>query len=666
MNCQAMQDWMARDFQDFLRGPAAQAHMATCSECRAVLADEQLVRSALAAYARPEPDEALLARLRAIPDRYPDARTRTEAAELPASLDPSAGSWVRSAARWLGRRLASLRPAGALPQAHAGSRGGRRTAERPAPSPLAPLLLAGAATAVALAAAFLAWPRGGAPLLGHATVTPTPSPVAPPAPAGTPAADAVLPPGATPTADPFTDAYPDPADPPAPFPNAVWEDAAPAAIPADSGDSVADFCVLPDAGLVLFILRRGKEGSADAQLAARDDQRVLLLPAHALRPGAAPVEPRVFADLSDLPGSAEAQLTALDCATQGGRVLVTRQNAWRSARDTAWQGDLWLLDGAGARLNAVSLLAGIDETPAAAVLAPDGRAALVLGERQGGVHVLRLDGLSRAFAADPPASSAVEAVATNIGLSLPSGSAGGIMAWNPDGRSFLLGGIQASGTDIDVFRWDGRRAERVLSAPAYLPDPADSGATNPVPTADPLVVALPERRGILDPATLQLTADGSLTWLQWLDDDAGAAGPGAADTAAGGDAAAGVRRVERIRWRSALLDPRQDDSAVVEQTTAWPASPSGPVRAAAQMLTVAGGLLLRDEGGMVWQLGRDGARAVVQGARGGGRMAVAPAAAAAGTDLLVYRKTDPEAGAAGAPPAFHIAGWLGGVVLEGR
>ena len=36
---------------------------------------------------------------------------------------------------------------------------------------------------------------------------------------------------------------------------------------AGSGDGVADFCVLPDDGLVLFILRRGKEGSAEAQLA---------------------------------------------------------------------------------------------------------------------------------------------------------------------------------------------------------------------------------------------------------------------------------------------------------------------------------------------------------------------------------------------------------------
>jgi hypothetical protein len=658
MTCEQWQYKMAEDFPAFLRDPVAQEHVAGCPRCRDVQAQEQLVRSALIAMYAPEPDEALMARLRAIPDLYPDPPPLSDLAASP--VPP--GFWQRRMAGRLEGWSAAVRRATGQGRAVAGGRARPGAAK---PSPLAPLLLAGAATAVALAAAFLVWPRGGAPLLGHATVTPTPTPAAPPAPGGTPAAEAVLPPGATPTADLFTDAYPDPADPPGPFPNAVWEDAAPAAIPADSGDSVADFCVLPADGLVLFILRRGKEGSAEAQLAARDDQRVLLLPAHALRPGAAPVEPRVFADLGDLPGSAEAQLTALDCATQGGRVLVTRQNAWRSARDTAWQGDLWLLDGAGARLNADSLLAGLGEAPAAAVLAPDGQAALVLGERLGGVHVLRLEGLSRASAADP-AAHAVEAVATGIGLSLPSGSAGGIMAWNPDGRSFLLGGIQTSGTDIDVFRWDGRRAERVLSAPAYLPDPADSGATNPVPTADPLVVALPERRGILDPATLQLTADGSLTWLQWLDDDAGAAGPGAADTAAGGDAAAGVRRVERIRWRSALLDPRQDDSAVVEQTTAWPASPSGPVRAAAQMLTVAGGLLLRDEGGMVWQLGRDGARAVVQGARGGGRMAVAPAAAAAGTDLLVYRKTDPEAGAAGAPPAFHIAGWLGGVVLEGR
>lgn len=657
MTCEQWQYKMAEDFPAFLRDPAAQEHIAGCPRCRDVQAQEQLVRSALIAMYAPEPDEALMARLRAIPDLYPDPPPLSDLAASP--VPP--GSWQRRMAGRLEGWSAAVRRATGQGRAVAGGRARPGAAK---PSPLAPLLLAGAATAVALAAAFLVWPRGGAPLLGHATVTPTPTPAAPPAPGGTPAAEAVLPPGATPTADPFTDAYPDPADPPGPFPNAVWEDAAPAGIPADSGDSVADFCVLPDAGLVLFILRRGKEGSAEAQLAARDDQRVLLLPAHALRPGAAAVEPRVFADLGDLPGSAEAQLTALDCATQAGRVLVTRQNAWRSARDTAWQGDLWLLDGAGARLNAVSLLAGLGETPAAAALAPDGRAALVLGERQGGVHVLRLDGLSRASAADPPASSAVEAVATGIGLSLPSGSAGGIMAWNPDGRSFLLGGIQTSGTDIDVFRWDGRRAERVLSAPAYLPDPADSGATDPAPTADPLVVALPERRGILDPATLQLTADGALTWLQWLDDEA--AGAPAADAPAGGDPALGDLRAERIRWRSARLDPRQDDGAEVEQTLSWPPAPSGRRRAAAQLLPASAGLLLRDEDGMIWQLGSDGPRAIVQGAWGSGRMAVAPAAAAAGAELLIYRKADPAPDDAAAAPALGIADWLGGVVLGGR
>ncbi|MFI0609030.1 MAG: hypothetical protein ACH37Z_14230 [Anaerolineae bacterium] len=665
MTCEQWQYRMADNFQAFLRDPVAQEHVAACPRCSAVQAQEQLVRSALTAMFAPEPDEALMARLRAIPDLYPDAQAQPATAE---PLDLSAESWPRRSARRLGRWLAAIRPASPAGRVAAGTRGGPGAADRPAPSRprpsrLAPLLLAGAATAVALAAAFLVWPRGGAPLLGHATVTPTPSPVAPPAPEGTPPADAALPPGAMPTADPWTDAYPDPADPPGPFPNAVWENAAPAGIAAGSGDSVADFCVLPDDGLVLFILRRGKEGSADAQLAARDDQRVLLLPAHALRPRAAPVEPRVFADLGDLPGSAEAQLTALDCATQAGRVLVTRQNAWRSARDTDWQGDLWLLDGSGTRLNTVSLLAGLGETPATAALAPDGQAALVLGEREGGVHVLRLDGLSRASAADPPASSAVEAVATGIGLSLPSGSAGGIMAWSPAGRFFLLGGIQASGTDIDIFRWDGQRAERVLSAPAYLPDPAGSGASNPAPTADPLVAALPQRRGRLDPATLQLTDDGSLTWLQWLDDEA--AGARAADAPAGGDPALSDLRAERFRWRSGRLDPRQDDGAEVEQSLTWPPAPSGRRRAAAQLLPASTGLLLRDEDGMIWQLGSDGPRAIVQAAWRSGRMAVAPGAAAPGAELLVYR-TDPVAVDTVGAPAFHITDWLGGVALGGR
>ena len=100
MNCQAIQDWMARDFQAFLSDPAAQAHVATCPGCRAVLADEHLVRSALAAYAFPQVDEALLARLRAIPDRYPKTEARAATAE-PLDLPPE--SWPRRSARWLGR-----------------------------------------------------------------------------------------------------------------------------------------------------------------------------------------------------------------------------------------------------------------------------------------------------------------------------------------------------------------------------------------------------------------------------------------------------------------------------------------------------------------------------------------------------------------------------------
>ena len=50
---------------------------------------------------------------------------------------------------------------------------------------------------------------------------------------------------------------------------------------------------------------------------------------------------------------------------------------------------------------------------------------------------------------------------------------------------------------------------------------------------------------------------------------------------------------------------------------------------------------------------------------GSGRMAVAPGAAAAGAELLVYR-TDPVAVDTVGAPAFHITDWLGGVALGGR
>lgn len=493
--------------------------------CSAVQAQEQLVRSALTAMFAPELDEALMDRLRAIPDLYPDAQARPATAE---PLDLSAEPWPRRSARRLGRWLAALRPRS--PAGKVAARTPRRSRCRGSPGILPPPALPPGPPPVGRRR-HLRRPgrrlprrlRGGAPLLGHATVTPTPSPVAPPAPAGTPAADAVLPPGATPTADPWTDAYPDPADPPGPFPNAVWEYAAPAGIAAGSGDSVADFCVLPDDGLVLFILRRGKEGSADAQLAARDDQRVLLLPAHALRPRAAPVEPRVFADLGDLPGSAEAQLTALDCATQAGRVLVMRQNAWRSARDTAWQGDLWLLDGSGTRLNAVSLLGrpgrdarrrrpgarrpggpGAGRTGGWRTRAAPGRP--VPGVRRRSTSVVRRGGRGHRRRPEP----AQRQRGRDHGLE-PRGPL------LPPGRH---PGLRHRHRRLPLGRAAGRARP---SAPAYIPDPAGSGASNPAPTADPRRRPARQRRGRLDPATLQLTDDGSLTWLQWLDDEAAVA-----------------------------------------------------------------------------------------------------------------------------------------------
>ena len=540
MNCREVQEAMVHDFPAFLQDPDTQTHVAACPRCQAALDDAQLVRQALAGIVFPEPDEALIARLSAIAQEA--AAKAARPVGLPAGAAIARGSWLRRLRAYLaalrggwskdpyGADLHGADLHGADP--HGAARPTAAAQRQPSPRAIpsrgqwtVDLLLAGAAV---LVVAMLLRPSGLNPPLGHATATPSPSPAAPPAASGTPAAAADLPltpPPPSPMTPPSASlpaAYPPPADQLSAAADAQWQEAPPAAIGAVTGLTVKDFCVLPDAGLVVFILHRDKVGTREEQLAARDDQRVLQLPLRALRLNAAAVEPRVFADLGDLPGSEEAGLDAIDCAATGGRVLVTRRNQWRMARDTTWTGDLWLLDSTGVRLNKENLLWEADEATADAVLAPDGQAALVLDEGQQTVHILRLD-------APPGPDFAADDTYTGVGLTLPSGEPGGIMRWSPDGRTFLLGSIQAEGTDVDVFRWDGQRATRLLHTRAGRLEPAASTPPLAGAAADQPLLPWPGLQGRLDPASLQVTDAGALLWLQWTDDSASAAAPGTAE-----------------------------------------------------------------------------------------------------------------------------------------
>lgn len=674
MNCQAMQDWMARDFQGFLRDPAAQAHLDDCPDCRAVLADERLVRSVLAADVPPVAGEDLMARLRAIPHQHP--RAAAAPLEPPITLDTTA-AWPRRLARRVLAGLSTLWPRGSAREgrpdaagpASAGDRRITGAARRPAPSRLAPLALAGAAAAVALAVAFLVWPRGGAPRLGQATETPTPSPV-PAADDGTPAAggtstapapvgaegSATVDGSATADAGPGADTPP-PGDPSAPFANAHWDASAPAAVAAGQGAFVQDFCVLPDAELVLFILGRGKAGSREEQLAARHDLRVLQLPVDALRPNAAPVEPRVFADLGDLPGSDEAALDAIDCATTGGHVLVTRRNAWRYDHDTKWTGDLWLLDGQGTLLNTQSLLYDLDETPVAAALSPDGRAALVLGEWESDVFVLRLDTLP-----SPPAAASPESVGTFIDLNSPSGGAGGMMTWSPGGRYFVLVGQLAEGTDIDVFRWDGRKAERVLHAEDRVVGPATLPTTDPESLAGPVPAQRLPRLGRLDPASIKVTDEGALVWLQWrTPTDVGLPEADRANHPAelsiwSPDPSGGYPDVEGLGgFAFKVVLPEGSGGDLTLRQLLWPVAPEDF------------SALLVDDEGRAWHATEDKLENDSPVATVGGRAVVLPYAVArrpylTGGHLLVFRKPDPTRGESEGPASeFQVEDWLGAV-----
>lgn len=486
MTCTQMRDRMSDDPQAFMADPEAQAHLAGCPQCRSILETELAVRGALSALAerrRPEISPSLLARLHAIPFEA-EAREARPAGQQPDRASPRR-RWPRRMLDALATRLRPTRP--------------DVTAAAPSRRPGAlELLLAGAATAVV---ALLLWPRGQTPPLGHPTATPTAAPVAPPpSTVGVPLAGVTT---KSPAANATAPAA-DPTAPPAGTPGALGAgtlalDALGRGAPSDaitaSGDYVQDFCMQPDRDRVLFVLGRGKAESPEGQAADKPDLRILQLPLAALRADASPTDasptdappadasaepsaewsphaPTVFADLGDLDGPPHTALTDIDCAA-GGRVLVARQN---QDGESDARGDLWLLDGDGRRLNDRSLLWDLDEAPADVELSPDGQAALVLGSWQAMVHVLRLDSL--------PAGPTV-AVETGIGLTTPSGAPGGRLVWSPKGRAFLLLTYAAEGDSIDVFNWDGRRAELLRHGPAAAAGtaagspPADAQATDP-------------------------------------------------------------------------------------------------------------------------------------------------------------------------------------------
>lgn len=535
MNCRDVQTAMALDFQAFLADQEAQAHVADCSTCQAVLNEELLVRKALARLRGPEVSEAMLARLLAIPEQYPDIGPGFDPElerALGLGLEPAAASRPASTAdgfwRRIARRLTSMGsdpvadPFGAAPQ-----RTGRGSSVGPAgpaaPYPpgssipstrrprLAELLLA--AAAVAAVAAAIAIPRIQAPSLGQATATPSPSPALPLAAGGTPMVGDHAPAAVDGTRS-TTDRTPQAADGAAPTTSGTPATAAllsafgPGA-PSDAitaaGDRVQDFCVQPAQDRVLFVLAHGKAGSAEAQAAAASDLRILQLPVAALLAGTAVAEmpaitPTLFADLADLGGPPHTSLTDIDCAADG-RVLVSRRN---QESETGSRGDLWLLDGEGRRLNARSLLWDLDEAPADAELSPDGRAALVLGAWEGKVHVLRLDDL---------AAEEVVSVSTGVGLTAPSGAPGGRLVWSPGSRAFLLQSYAAEGDSIDVFRWDGSRAERLrhgLASAAAGTPPAAPATLEVSDTGEPYWDSAPRAQG---PATADRLLRLSEAWL---------------------------------------------------------------------------------------------------------------------------------------------------------
>lgn len=579
MNCRTLQGRMADGPWTIEDDPEAQAHLDDCPDCRRVLDQELRVRAALQRLVAPEVDEALMQRLRSIPF-LTDAEMEAWSAEL-ASRRPAlsrrqrlrlagedawdwlrgrgqrGGGWDRGQADEGFAALAAAHPVAAKQRGRPGGRIRASTAE---------LLLLGAVAAVAV---FLLWPFGRQLLQGQGTATP-------PAPSesATPAPDATM---ATPEAglEGTAMAWPEASDP-FPFPervaelesalrdkpppqlseqdaaayaaadaraaaaDPVWRDASPVEL-AGRGMEPWDFCVQPQRGVLLFVMGDARAPGAK-QPEAGLKQRVLQVRLADLALGVS-VEARMYADLSGLPGTAEdTRLEDIDCAQEGGRVLVSRSGL---AAMSYGERDLWLLDGQGRRLNDAPMGLGPDLGPDEAILdaelAPDGQAALIL-EAMGGVDVLRLDAVAAdgAGLGDLPGGTP-RRLGTGGSISTPAGGGGGELRWNADSRSFLLVGYEVEGPVLALYRWDGQAARLVYQGRGFHAYSAET----PVPPNTPVPhwagEPLPGLRGRLDGASLHFSAGGKLTWLQWLD----AAGDGGNAPASLAD---GEQRLEVVVW----------------------------------------------------------------------------------------------------------------------
>ncbi|MFI0608897.1 MAG: hypothetical protein ACH37Z_13560 [Anaerolineae bacterium] len=689
MNCRTLQRRMADGPWTIEDDPEAQAHLDDCPDCRRVLDQELRVRAALQRLVTPEVDEALMQRLRSIP-YLTEAEMQAWSAEL-ASRRPAlsrrrrlrlagedAWDWLRG----LGSRgggwdrdpadegFAAIAVAHRVGAKQRGRPDGRIRASG------AELLLLGAVAAVAV---FLLWPHGRALLLGQGTATPIATPVGPtPQDAGsaTPSAGPIQ--FGAPTLAPEYDPFPLPervamleialrdmpppqlseqdsaayaaADARAAAVDPVWRDAPPVVIDGP-GLELRDYCVQPERGVALLILQ--DPTGIPQSSAGRLDQRVLQIRLADLALGVA-VQPRLFADLSDLPGASVAQLEAIDCARTGGRVLIRRSNEGApSTEPLDWTADLWLLDAQGRRLHEGPLGMTADQVLQDAELAPDGRAALVMDD-MGAVAVLRLGDLP---------GGAPELVDSGSGTSSPSGAGGGVLRWSDDGRAFLMAGYEVEGPTIEVYRWDGQAAGFGYRGRGFH---AFAAAT-PVPPQTPAPhhagEPLPQLRGRMDAAGLGFTADGKLTWLQWRGGDDDALPP----------LANGEERLEVVVWDWAAADQGRGGFAGFS----WQSSLPNTFRRAQSVEQALGRgrfgrdpsrgereWLLLDRQGYLYLVTEGSARLLARAEGAKDAMDLAPMPAVEGAELLVFKK-EAAAGEDVAAKTYEVADWLGTVVLPG-
>ncbi|MBK8541003.1 MAG: hypothetical protein IPL60_13535 [Ardenticatenia bacterium] len=233
------------------------------------------------------------------------------------------------------------------------------------------------------------------------------------------------------------------------------------------------------------------------------------------------------------------------------------------------------------------------------------------------------------------------------------------MRWSPDGRTFLLGSIQAEGTDVDVFRWDGQRATRLLHTRAGRLEPAAS--TPPRPARRPTsLLPWPGLQGRLDPASLQVTDAGALLWLQWTDDSAATAAPGTAEARVE-DAA------QIMAWSPDPSSGKFGDTAaatLAQFTLSRVDEGRGGERQLSRLLRRADNAwLLAEDDGLVWRMRSESSfQDLAPLLLAGGRLALLPAVDGAAN--LAFQKPDPMVAAdRDIAIPFRAADWLGVLAL---